>query len=110
MPIASIIAVAHAPPSRRRRQTFASALSPQLWPGPCRALHLHCRRRLGPLGKEATAMKHASIFLAIPALMAGCAITPPAGDPLITTDHLVPHVSTVHANAGQKVGLFVRQK
>src|SRR5690349_10806329 len=33
-----------------------------------------------------------------------------ARDELITQDHYVDHVSTVQANAGQKVGLFVRQK
>lgn len=31
-------------------------------------------------------------------------------DALITTDHFVPHVSTVPANEGLRVGLFVRQK
>ena len=29
---------------------------------------------------------------------------------LITRDHFVPHVSTVPANAGQTVGLYVREK
>ena len=29
---------------------------------------------------------------------------------LETTDYLVPHVSTVHANAGKRVSLFVREK
>ena len=47
--------------------------------------------------------------LALLVLVAGCA-TPPAQGPLDTTDHLVPHVSTLPANAGQKVGLFVRQR
>jgi len=49
------------------------------------------------------------LMLAVLVLVAGCA-TPPADGPLVTTDHLVDHVSTVAANAGQKVGLFVRQK
>ena len=31
-------------------------------------------------------------------------------DSLVTVDHFVPHVSTVPANAGQTVGLHVRQK
>ena len=29
---------------------------------------------------------------------------------LTTTDHFVPHVSTVPANAGQLVGIHVREK
>jgi hypothetical protein len=33
-----------------------------------------------------------------------------AEDALSTIDRFVPHVSTVPANAGQKVGLFVREK
>ncbi len=57
-------------------------------------------------------MLRISVFLAtISTVLAGCAITPPpADDRLITRDHLVPHVSTVPANAGQNVGIFVRQK
>lgn len=31
-------------------------------------------------------------------------------DAIVTADHFVPHVSTVPANAGQRVGIFVRQK
>ncbi len=44
-------------------------------------------------------------------LLHGCASTIP-GDAaaIVTVDHFVPHVSTVPANAGQRVGLFVRQK
>jgi pimeloyl-ACP methyl ester carboxylesterase len=43
------------------------------------------------------------------AMLASCAaITRP--DDLITTDHRVPHVSTVPANAGQQVNIFVREK
>ncbi len=30
--------------------------------------------------------------------------------PVVTIDHLVPHVSTVQANAGELVGLFVRER
>ena len=33
-----------------------------------------------------------------------------ADDPVVTIDHFVPHVSTVPANRGQSVGLFVREK
>ena len=56
-------------------------------------------------------MKRLSMFLAIAAAtIAGCATAPPANDELVTTDHFVSHVSTVPANAGQNVRLFVRQK
>jgi pimeloyl-ACP methyl ester carboxylesterase len=56
-------------------------------------------------------MNRLSVCFAIAtALAAGCATVPPPGDRLVTTDHLVPHVSTVPANAGQNIGLFVRQK
>lgn len=33
-----------------------------------------------------------------------------ADDAIVTVDHFVPHVSTVSANRGQSVGLFVREK
>lgn len=33
-----------------------------------------------------------------------------ADDAIVTIDHIVPHVSTVPANLGQTVGLFVREK
>src|SRR5712692_7657894 len=33
-----------------------------------------------------------------------------ADEAVIATDHFVPHVSTVPANAGQLVGLYVREK
>ena len=40
--------------------------------------------------------------------------TPPraaaAGDAIVTTDRFVPHISTVPANAGQAVGLHLREK
>ena len=56
-------------------------------------------------------MNRLSIVCAIAAVTLGaCASTPPEGDRLVTTDHLVPHVSTVPANQGENVGLFVRQK
>ncbi len=43
--------------------------------------------------------------------LGGCATTPQGdADRLLTVNHFVPHVSTVPANAGQLVGLFVRQK
>jgi len=51
-----------------------------------------------------------AFFAVMPAVLAGCATTPPADDALVTTDHFVSHVSNVPANAGQKVGIFVRQK
>jgi len=45
----------------------------------------------------------------VASLVAGCAMMP--GDSALRTiDHRVAHVSTVAANAGQKVELFVRQK
>ncbi len=47
---------------------------------------------------------------AVAAMLVGCATTPPAGDALVSSDHWVQHVSTVPANAGQKVGIFLRQK
>ena len=48
-------------------------------------------------------------FVFLAAVLSGCAI-PPRDAALVTTDHSVPHVSTVPGNAGQKVSLFVRQK
>jgi len=42
-------------------------------------------------------------------VLAACA-SPPRDAALVTTDHSVAHVSTVPGNAGQKVGIFVRQK
>lgn len=44
-------------------------------------------------------------------LLAGLVVLPVyARDSLTTIDRYVPHVSTVPANAGQKVGLFLREK
>lgn len=43
-------------------------------------------------------------------LAAGAADPKAGSDALVTTDHFVPHVSTVPANAGQRIGLYVRQK
>jgi pimeloyl-ACP methyl ester carboxylesterase len=49
------------------------------------------------------------LSIACAALLAGCAMNP--GDQaLISTDHHVTHVSTVPANHGQQVRIFVRQK
>lgn len=43
--------------------------------------------------------------------LGGCVTTPQVdADRLLTVNHFVPHVSTVPANAGQLVGLYVRQK
>lgn len=51
-----------------------------------------------------------SAWAAVLAATYGCAGMPAGSDALVTTDQFVPHVSTVPANAGQRVGLFVRQK
>lgn len=32
------------------------------------------------------------------------------GDPIVTVDRFVPHISTVPANLGQTVGLFLRER
>lgn len=42
--------------------------------------------------------------------LAACATSPSGNPALETSDHYVPHVSTVPANAGQHVALYVRQK
>ena len=49
---------------------------------------------------------------AIVAAVQGCASAPSssASAALVTTDHFVPHVSTLQPIKGQRVGLFVRQK
>ena len=44
------------------------------------------------------------------AIAAGAPAAQEKHDMLITRDHFVPHVSTVPANAGQTVGLYVREK
>ncbi|MFZ9562575.1 MAG: alpha/beta hydrolase, partial [Burkholderiales bacterium] len=45
------------------------------------------------------------------AVLQGCASAPSSGGSgsIVTTDHFVPHVSTLQPIKGQKVGLFVRQ-
>ena len=49
--------------------------------------------------------------VALVAVLHGCASAPSSGGagPVVTTDHFVPHVSTLQPIKGQKVGLFVRQ-
>ena len=60
-------------------------------------------------GQERPSTKVACVVLA--ASLTGCtAIDNQAEADLVTRDHFVPHVSTLPAIAGQKVGLFVRQK
>lgn len=57
------------------------------------------------------AFRAVSIPLAVACLLtAGCVGLEPRSDTLVTLDHFVPHVSTVPANAGQRVGIYVRQK
>jgi len=49
--------------------------------------------------------------LAFIAVLQRCASAPSSGGSgsIVTTDHFVPHVSTLQPIKGQKVGLFVRQ-
>ncbi|HSQ02383.1 MAG TPA: alpha/beta fold hydrolase, partial [Burkholderiales bacterium] len=55
------------------------------------------------------------VVVAMSLALSGCAgtTTPPLApnrDPIVTVDQFVSHISTVPAIAGQKVGIFVRQK
>lgn len=60
-------------------------------------------------------MRHKACVIAVAILVTGlqgCASAPSSGGPgtVVTTDHFVPHLSTLQSIKGQRVGLFVRQK
>ena len=52
----------------------------------------------------------AGLLLVLPMTALGAATGAAPKDEFVAQDLFVDHVSTVPANAGQKVGLFVRQK
>ena len=70
------------------------------------------------LASDAADLKERSIhvftrLLACATLVAslwGCAVDNRQGEDIVTRDQFIPHVSTLPALAGQRVGLFVRQK
>lgn len=49
--------------------------------------------------------------IAVVGLFSGCQMTAPGGSaPIRVIDHMVPHISTVPANKGEQVQIFVREK
>lgn len=66
---------------------------------------------IGPKKRSTQVFARSIACAALAASLWGCAVTSEqGGGNLVTSDQFVPHVSTLPAIAGQKVGLFVRQK
>ncbi len=55
-------------------------------------------------------MKQVLLITSLLVFFSTAAVNFAAGAPIVTTDHMVLHVSTVPANKGEKVHLFVRER